>query len=259
MLIERAYQVGEQMGLAVWTEDEAGPYGTHPYETVSWQPQGEPLKQPHEYVPNGTVKILTLFHPADGHVRVKGVASTPNTVLHPWLEEHLTEILADLPPSVPSLSDENNRACWETWRQGLSVKFTLPEQLPSLGLLLVCDNLAGHKTPVFVMWLCEHGILPLYTPLGGSWLNMAESIQKILKQRALDGQHPTQPQHIIDAFEAVAKGWNQHPTPFEWGGKRAQRRQQARLRKRHRLGASGACTRYPIRRHLSLFEKWRCS
>ena len=65
--------------------------------------------------------------------------------------------------------------------------------------------------------------------------------------------------YIIDAFEAVAKGWNQHPTPFEWGGKRAQRRQQARLRKRHRLGASGACTRYPIRRHLSLFEKWRCS
>ncbi len=47
------------MGLAVWTEDEAGPYGTHPYATTNWQPQGEPLKQPHEYLPNGTAKIIT--------------------------------------------------------------------------------------------------------------------------------------------------------------------------------------------------------
>ena len=188
-----------------------------------------------------------------------GVESTANKVLHPWLKQNLTELVADLPPPIQSVSDEEHRAIWEGWRQGLTVKFTLPEQLPPLRLLLIWDNLTGHKTPAFVVWLCEHGILPLYTPLGGSWLNMAESIQKILKQRALGGQHPTQPQQIIDWFEAVAKVWNQHPTAFEWGGKRARRRQQARLRKRHRLGASGACTRYPIRRRLSLWEKWRCS
>jgi hypothetical protein len=34
------------------------------------------------------------------------------------------------------------------------------------------DNLAGHKTTAFVQWLFQHGIVPLYTPLGGSWLNM---------------------------------------------------------------------------------------
>jgi len=28
--------------------------------------------------------------------------------------------------------------------------------------------------------LFEHGIMPLYTPLSGSWLNMTESIQRIL-------------------------------------------------------------------------------
>ncbi len=27
--------------------------------------------------------------------------------------------------------------------------------------------------------MIQHGIMPLYTPLGGSWLNMAESIQRI--------------------------------------------------------------------------------
>jgi hypothetical protein len=247
------------MGLAVWTEDEAGPYRTRPYETQTWQPQEEPLKQPHEYLPNGTAKILTLFHPADGRVVLKGVESATNEILHPWLYEHLSQILTELPGPIPPVCEAENHSLWETWQQGLTVKFTLPKQLPPLRLLLICDNLKGHKTPAFVVWLCQHGILPLYTPLGGSWLNMAESSQNILKQRALGGQHPSQPQQIIDSFEAVAQVWNQHPTPFEWGGKRAQRRQQARLRKRHRLAASGACTQYPIRQHLSLLEKWLCS
>ena len=113
-------------------------------------------------------------------------------------------------------------------------------------MLLVLDNLAGHKTPEFVCWLFAHGIMPLYTPVGGSWLNMAESIQRILKRRALDGQHPRGPGQIIGWFEAVARHWNEAPTPFVWGGKRAERRRRQRER-RHRLGGSGACTRVPIR------------
>jgi len=56
---------------------------------------------------------------------------------------------------------------------------------------------------------------------------MAESIQRILKRRALSGHRPQTPQQIMDWFEAVAQAWNQHPTPFEWGGKRAARRQRA--------------------------------
>ena len=106
-------------------------------------------------------------------------------------------------------------------------------------MLLVLDNLAGHKTPAFVLWLFAQGIMPLYTPLGGSWLNMAESIQRILKRRALDGQHPARPEQIMAWFEAVAGHWNRAPTPFVWGGKRAARRQ--RQRERRRLGGSGAC------------------
>lgn len=107
-------------------------------------------------------------------------------------------------------------------------------------MLLILDNLAGHKTPEFVLWLLAHGIMPLYTPLGGSWLNMAESIQRILKRCALNGQHPTDSDQIIAWFEAVATHWNREPAPFEWGGKRQERR--------HRLGGSGAYTRTPVRR-----------
>lgn len=113
-------------------------------------------------------------------------------------------------------------------------------------MLLVLDNLAGHKTPAFVQWLLGHGIMPLYTPLGGSWLNMAESIQRIMKRRALSGQHPSTPDEIITWFLAVAAHWNRDPRPFEWGGKRGRR--QREQERRHRLGGSGACTRTPIRR-----------
>ena len=41
--------------------------------------------------------MLTLFHPATGQVRVKGVTSTTNLVLHGWLKQELTAILATLP------------------------------------------------------------------------------------------------------------------------------------------------------------------
>ena len=83
--------------------------------------------------------------------------------------------------------------------------FTLPHDLPPLRLLLVWDNLTGHKTPDLVLWLCAHGVMPLYTPVGGSWLNMAESIERVLKRRALDGQHPHSPAEIGSWFEQTAR------------------------------------------------------
>ena len=41
---------------------------------------------------------------------------------------------------------------WERWQEGLSIKPTLLAELPPLRMLLVLDNLAGHKTPEFVCW-----------------------------------------------------------------------------------------------------------
>jgi len=106
-------------------------------------------------------------------------------------------------------------------------------------MLLVMDNLAGHLTARFVVWLFEHGIMPLYTPLSGSWLNMTESTQRILAGRALAGQTPANSAELIDRLETTARAWNADPTPFEWGGKRQLRRHRAFLR-RHPLGGSGA-------------------
>jgi hypothetical protein len=122
-------------------------------------------------------------------------------------------------------------------------------------MLLVQDNLAGHKSHHFVQWCFSQGIALLYTPLGGSWLNMTESVQGIIQRRALDGEHPSTPQQIIDWLEAAARGWNKNPTPFVWGGKRAARRDRARKR-RQALAGSGACVRR-IRIRTNIIKKAR--
>jgi hypothetical protein len=249
-LIERAYRVGEALGLAVWAQDEAGPYQAVPQPGPSWQPEGEPARLPHEYARGGTAKLLTLFRPATGQVRARPVVSAPNAVLHPWLKEELTAALADLPPLAPDVAAARAaRACWEAWQAGLSGRFTLPEDLPPLRGLLVWDNLTGHKTPEVVSWLCAQGVMPLYTPLGGSWLNMAESLQRIIVGRALAGQHPESAEQVMAWLGETVDGWNAAPTPFAWGGDRARRRERAWAR-RHALGGSGAVTRRPIPRRL---------
>src|SRR5438874_1918001 len=101
-------------------EDEAGPYQAIPQPGASWQPEGHPALQPHEYERAGTAKLLTLFHPATGLLRAKGVLSVTNAVLHPWLKEQFSELLAEIEKQYPAkeLPSEAARpvcARWETW------------------------------------------------------------------------------------------------------------------------------------------------
>jgi hypothetical protein len=76
----------------VWCEDEAGPYQTAPYPGRCWQPAQQPVQYPHQYLRNGTAKLLTVFDPASGHVRVKGVTNSTNMTLHQWFKAQLTDI-----------------------------------------------------------------------------------------------------------------------------------------------------------------------
>src|SRR5579863_6947448 len=236
-LIEQACEHAEGAGIVQLNEDEAGPYQAIPQPGASWQPEGKPACQPHEYERGGTAKLLTLFRPATGQLRAKGVLSAPNVVLHPWLKEQLWEILKEIEEKQPgeTLPAEAERppcARWETW-----LGHPPHRSLPPLRIVLVLDNLAGHLSYDLVAWFFDHGVMPLYTPIGGSWLNMAESVQRIIVSRALAGQHPKNAQEVIDWLEQTVAGWNQHPTPFVWNGKRRQRRVRARLR---RLAGSGA-------------------
>jgi DDE superfamily endonuclease len=242
-LIERAYRVGETLGLQVWCQDEAGPYQAIPQPGASRAPRGAPAHRPHEYVRGGTAKLLTLFRPATGEVRARPVEQATNAVLHPWLKRELSAILDACPPPPPDRPEGRRWADWDRF----AAEWGLDDRRPPLRALLIWDNLAGHKSPDLERWLLDRGILPLWTPIAGSWLNLAESLQRILVRRALAGQHPESTDDLKAWLAASVRGWNADPTPFEWGGKRAARRRRARER-RHRLGGSGGYTNRPIAR-----------
>lgn len=247
--------MAEKLGIALWCQDEAGPYQAIPQPTERWAKQGQPYCHSHTYVRGGTAKLLSLFHPLTGQVRVKGVTQSTNAILHPWLKEQVSAILAALPaqPAGEALSEEANRALWESFQEGLSIKFSLLSSgLPPLRMLLIWDNLVGHHNADLLIWLMKQGVMVLFTPISGSWLNLCESVQRIVVRRALCGQSLETPEALISCLEAAAVGWNASPTPFEWGGKRASRRERARSRNaRHRLGGSGGFTRRPVRRRWS--------
>jgi transposase len=240
-VIERAYLTGERLGLQVWCEDEAGPYQTIPQPGRSFQLEGQPVRQDHQYIRGNPAKLLTLFRPATGELRAEPVEQTTNAILHPWLKEQLSSILQQCPPA-PSLVPEGRR--WQAW-DIYSAASQLDRFFPPVRILLIWDNLAGHKSPSLTQWCAEQGILLLSTPNAGSWLNMAESVQRIIKRRALAGHHIYDVEILKDWFRDTIEGWNMHPTPFIWGGKRHARRDRAYAR-RHRLGGSGATTRYVL-------------
>jgi hypothetical protein len=241
-VIERAYHTAEALGIPLWCQDEAGPYQAIPQPGASWQPVGQPVHRPHEYVRGGTAKLLTLVRPATGEVRAQPVPQATNAILHPWLQREVEALLAALPPPDPT--DPGRQAADWAWRE--RARWDLDE-LPPVRLLLIWDNLTGHQTPALLNWLVARGVWPLFTPLGGSWLNLAESLQRILVRRALAGQHPQSVATLMAWLAATVAGWNADPTPFVWGGPRAARRQRARER-RHALAGSGGYTRRPIPR-----------
>jgi hypothetical protein len=168
-------------------------------------------------------------------------------VLHPWLQRELTAILATCPP-VPECSPDERPVGrrWADWDWHPHAA-DLDHFLPPIRLLVILDNLKGHHTPAFVQWCAQRGSCLLSTPIAGSWLNLAEAVQRIVATRALGGQHPTSAQEVMDWLAAEVRGWNAHPTPFVWGGKRAARRQRARAR-RHALAGAAGFTHQPLPR-----------
>ena len=171
-----------------------------------------------------------------------------NAVLHPWLKEELSAILEALPKVEDPFALGRRWTDWG-WPEETVKLWWAGQTPPPVRLALIWDNLKGHHSSEIVSWCWDRGIALLYTPLGGSWLNLAESVQRILVRRALDGQDLKNSEAVIEQLEATARGWNRDLTPFEWGGKRRDRRQRARER-RHALPASGGYTRRPIPRLL---------
>jgi len=212
-VIERAYVTAEQLGLQLWCEDEGGPYQSIPQPGSSWQPEGQPARRPHEYLRGAITKLLTLVRPETGEVRAQAVEHTTNAILHPWLKGELEALLKQCPPA-PEVVPEGRR--WQDWDIYPEAS-QLDRFFPPVRVLLILDNLAGHKSYSLVQWCAEHGILLLYTPTAGSWLNMAESLQRIVCGRALSGQHPQSqedpwPEQLVTRFSVASCEMTMVPT-----------------------------------------------
>ena len=272
-MIEDAYTLGEQLGLEVWCEDEAGPFQTVPQAGPSWQPEGEPAEQPHEYFRHGTAKMLTLLHPRTGATRVQGVTSCTNQVLHGWLQEELSALVAALPatPSALALSAPSKLALSAPSAPALSLPpATTPAALPATtpAALPATTPAALPATTPALPPATTPAALPSTTtrPIWERWLqglskpvSLPAELPPLRMLLVLDNWagHKTAVfvawrlsqgvEEIIGWLEAVAAHWNQDPTPFVWGGKRRRRRERQRER-RHRQGGSGAYTRKPVRR-----------
>lgn len=240
---ERADRLADALGLPVWRQDEAGPAQAIPQPGVSWRPAGQPARLPHDDIRGGTATLLPLVRPAPSAAPAEPVTAAPTTVLPPWLRRAWDAILATGPP------DPDPTAPGRHWSDGSDRDnlFGFNQTLPLIRMLLIGDNLAGHHTTALVDWRHAHGIGLLSTPIAGSWLTMAESVQRILVRRALDGQHPRDARQVMDWLAHAVRGWTAAPTPVVWGGTRAARRARAHDR-RHRLGGSEADTRQPLRR-----------
>ncbi len=90
----RAVPDGPPGRLIVVPRGAAGPPATRVYP--QWHGQGPDAVPPRRW-----------------RARVKGVTSCPNAVLHGWLKEELTTILASLPTPPAAVS---MRGTWERWR-----------------------------------------------------------------------------------------------------------------------------------------------
>jgi hypothetical protein len=56
-LSEQAYTLGTNLGVAVWTQAEAGPFQGKPVAGQQWHESGQPLRQAHEYLRQSTAKL----------------------------------------------------------------------------------------------------------------------------------------------------------------------------------------------------------
>lgn len=87
------------------------------------------MRQEHEYIRNGTAKLLTLFHPATGQVRVKGVTSCTNAVLHQWLKQELASVVQSLPTPARLLKQKRKSTTMEKLAAGFESALYTPTRL----------------------------------------------------------------------------------------------------------------------------------
>ncbi|WP_326782853.1 IS630 family transposase [Streptomyces sp. NBC_00151] len=94
----------------------------------------------------------------------------------------------------------------------------LDKEVPAdLGIHLICDNYATHKTPAIKKWLLTHPRFHLhFTSTGASWLNLVERwFAELTNKQIRRGVHRS-----VQALEKDIRNWisawNTDPKPYVW-------------------------------------------
>ena len=142
---------------------------------------GQPERQTHNYVRNGTLDLFAALNVATG------------------------EVLARCKP-------RHRAQDFVAFLRELDARVT-----PALHVHVVLDNLSAHKTPAVHRWLLRHPRFTFhFTPTYASWLNLVERFFGLLTEKALKrGSHTSLPQ-LRDAILAYVDAHNENGKPFKW-------------------------------------------
>jgi transposase len=142
---------------------------------------GMPERRTHDYVRNGTSSLFAALDVATG--RVIGSVHRRHRAVE------FKKFLAKLDKQVPA----------------------------ELGVHLVCDNYATHKTDTIQRWLAAHPRFHLhFVPTSSSWLNQVERWFSELTTKLLQrGVHKNVQQLEADIRNWIAT-WNENPRPLVW-------------------------------------------
>ncbi len=133
-----AYRESASQGLEVWCHDQAGPYPTRPIQDRLGSRRGCTAASGVRACGDG--KLLTLFHPQDGHLRAKGATQCPNAESCIRGCGKLSAVSTTRAARARELSQSpatNDRQLWGRWQEEPDGPFTLPEILPALRVLLI--------------------------------------------------------------------------------------------------------------------------
>ncbi len=142
---------------------------------------GQPERQTHNYIRNGTLDLFAALNVATGEVIAR--------------------------------CKQQHRA-----KDFLVFLREIDERVePGLQIHVVLDNLSAHKTPAVHRWLLRHPRVEFhFTPTYASWLNLVERFFGLLTEQALKrGSHTSIPQLRAAILEYV-EAHNENGKPFKW-------------------------------------------
>jgi transposase len=142
---------------------------------------GQPERQTHNYIRNGTLDLFAALNVATGEVLAR--------CKQKHRAQDFVAFLGDIDASVE----------------------------PRLQVHVVLDNLSAHKAPAVHRWLPRHPRFHFhFTPTHASWLNLVERFFGLLTENALQrGSHTSLPQ-LREAILGYVAAHNEQGTPFKW-------------------------------------------